>query len=82
MFFGQALFAPALGVSPHPGENYYLVGFSDSSWGQKVAHDIDLPLMQEEGPWPARIDGVVGYESLYSLLIRSALVARNWRRGA
>ena len=75
LVFRSSAFAPALGVSPHPGENY-LVGFSDSSWGQKVAHDIDLPLMQEEGPWPARIDGVVGYESLYSLLIRSALVAR------
>ncbi len=75
LIFRCSAFPQILGVSVSAGGSYR-VGFSDADWGKKATGDCALAVTLQDGPWPARVDDIVGYGLLHRLLLRAGRVVR------
>lgn len=73
--FRSSAFPHLLGVRILGGERY-AVGFSVATWGHKVAHDNASDSVESTGLWEALIEEAVGFEKLYSIVMRAGRVAQ------
>ncbi len=73
--FRSSAFPQVLGVAIQPAKLYRL-GFSDAGWGRQVADDGGRSVRESDGPWPARLEAVAGFDELHLVLMRAARLAR------